>query len=597
MSSAIAERNDDGMAEVFRDPDEDACAPGPGQVFGAVRVVERDWRVGVCFADPVRVDGNVRLWQNSGALEMTEVSRAAGEGPGGVRVLWFDRREYPYSFYLVDWIRDPELGEGVAVVSTGEEIVYDLPDKQVGTLDARFVVERAGGEYVLRVSAASVATDVFVVEVEGDLDHSMRYFMQISDPFGLESCRRESGALFAPVLASADLRFSATFNGYMSSCIAVDGVYFSSPRYFVKAELLDSSGTVLHVDDLWSDDFEVELSARSVSYGQFGAALLAEVNRTRVAAGLHPVALGDSTVAQSHAESMVDGCYASHWGADGLKPYMRYAAAGGVDASAEIWVGTSSFCVVDGDARLVSAGDVLSLAAEAVARWSLSPVHAAVLMSADYRFMSHGLAYDARNWRVVAVFESDLIESTGTSVSGVDSDGRIWASGSLSENAYASGYRLGAAEVRYDVPPRDLSRGQLARTSYYDKGSVLAVLADRAGSRSEDVVVYPNPYAMREVLDPASEEEAYGLFESARVSLGAYTAVYDYLPVEFRLDGRRFELSLPAERAVRYLCVGSGVCSRPTPGVYSVRLLLSDSSGRLVEAGGSSSWVGISRED
>ena len=45
-------------------------------------------------------------------------------------------------------------------------------------------------------------------------------------------------------------------------------------------------------------------------------------------------------VAQSHAESMIDGCYSSRWDDRGLKPYMRYSLAGGVGANAEIWVGT-----------------------------------------------------------------------------------------------------------------------------------------------------------------------------------------------------------------------------------------------------------------
>ena len=595
--SGPAESAGQEIAEAVRDPDEDACAPAPGQIFGAVRLVERDWRVGVCFPEPVRVEGNVRLWHQGGALGLTELSRAAAASAGGVRLLWFDRGAYPDSFYLIDWRRDPEYGDRVTLVATGEEIVYDLPDFGVGAIsDLRRQRGEAEG-YVLRVSKASVATDRLVIDVEGYIDPLRRYFMQVNNPFGREDCRHEDGVMFAPVLADGGERYSATFAGYMNACVAVDGQYFASPRYSVRVELLDGSGVVLHAADLWSDEFEVEMSARAVSYGQFRDALLSEINRTRVDVGVQPLVAGDLRLAQSHAESMIDGCYASHWDAGGLKPYMRYAALGGVQASAEVWVGTSSYCINDGEARLLRDEDVLALAQEAVARWSLSPVHAAVLFSPHFHLVSHGLAYDERNWRVVAVLESAFLESTGTSVSGVDADGRVWASGMLTVPAYEAGYRIRAAEVRYDPPPVALSRGQLARTSFYDNGAVLMILADRVGSRSEDIVVYPDPQEMAGAPDPVSEEEAYGLFQAARVPQGAYTAVYEFMPVDIHSDGRRFEFSVEPAQTVARLCVGPAICSAPTPGIYTVRLLASVNEGRLVEAGGSSSWVGIDRSE
>ena len=53
------------------------------------------------------------------------------------------------------------------------------------------------------------------------------------------------------------------------------------------------------------------------------------VNEARASAGVPRVTLGENPAAQAHAESMAEHCFLSHWGMDGLKPYMRYALAGG----------------------------------------------------------------------------------------------------------------------------------------------------------------------------------------------------------------------------------------------------------------------------
>ena len=57
--------------------------------------------------------------------------------------------------------------------------------------------------------------------------------------------------------------------------------------------------------------------------------MLELINAERIEVGLHPVALGDNVAAQVHAEASLKYCFSSHWGIDGLKPYMRYSLAGG----------------------------------------------------------------------------------------------------------------------------------------------------------------------------------------------------------------------------------------------------------------------------
>ena len=63
--------------------------------------------------------------------------------------------------------------------------------------------------------------------------------------------------------------------------------------------------------------------------------LLGLINADRVANGLLPVSLGSNPAAQKHADEMFTNDYISHWGLDGMKPYMRYTLEGGYSYSSE----------------------------------------------------------------------------------------------------------------------------------------------------------------------------------------------------------------------------------------------------------------------
>ena len=69
--------------------------------------------------------------------------------------------------------------------------------------------------------------------------------------------------------------------------------------------------------------------------------MLELINQARAEAGAPPVVLGDNHAAQLHAESGLANCFGSHWGIDGLKPYMRYSLAGGYQSNGENWLGVT----------------------------------------------------------------------------------------------------------------------------------------------------------------------------------------------------------------------------------------------------------------
>ena len=71
---------------------------------------------------------------------------------------------------------------------------------------------------------------------------------------------------------------------------------------------------------------------RHVDYKEY---MLDLINEAREDAGVAPVTRGNNDAAQLHAEAMLEHCFGSHWGIDGLKPYMRYTVAGGYQGNGE----------------------------------------------------------------------------------------------------------------------------------------------------------------------------------------------------------------------------------------------------------------------
>ena len=63
--------------------------------------------------------------------------------------------------------------------------------------------------------------------------------------------------------------------------------------------------------------------------------MLELINQERDRLALPLLELGTNNAVQLHAESALEHCFSSHWGVDGLKPYMRYSLAGGYQSNGE----------------------------------------------------------------------------------------------------------------------------------------------------------------------------------------------------------------------------------------------------------------------
>ena len=119
--------------------------------------------------------------------------------------------------------------------------------------------------------------------------------------------------------------------------------------------------------------------------------MLVLINEARHNAGLHRVALGDNSAAQLHAETSLAGCFSSHWGLDGLKPHMRYSAAGGYQVNSEN-VSGKDYCVTASDSYRPVTSNIRGAIKNAVDLLILSPDHYKTMTRPYYRKVNIGMS-------------------------------------------------------------------------------------------------------------------------------------------------------------------------------------------------------------
>ena len=197
--------------------------------------------------------------------------------------------------------------------------------------------------------------------------------------------------------------------------------------------------------------------------------MLELINNERVKAGRDSVVLGTNVAAQLHAEAALAGCYASHWGAGGLKPYMRYSLAGGYQSNGENGSGFD-YCIKasDGYAAIPSIKGEIR---DAVEGWMDSPGHRRNILDPWHRKVNIGIAWDRYNAMMFQHFEGDYVsyDQLPAIKSGILSiDGRT------KNGATLQGLWDLAVTILYDPAPSALTRGQLARTYCYDNGRTVA---------------------------------------------------------------------------------------------------------------------------
>ena len=197
--------------------------------------------------------------------------------------------------------------------------------------------------------------------------------------------------------------------------------------------------------------------------------MLQLINNERRATGVSEVVLGVNNAAQLHAEDSLESCHSSHWGSDGLKPYMRYSLAGGYQSNGENGSG-SDYCIRARDGYAALSG-IKTEIREAMAGWMSSPGHRRNILEKNHRKINIGVAWDRYNLMAVQHFEGDYVEY-GT-LPKFDED-RLRLEGKVKNGARFGVGDTIPVQIFYDPPPHPLTPGQLSRTYCYGLGLPIA---------------------------------------------------------------------------------------------------------------------------
>ena len=298
--------------------------------------------------------------------------------------------------------------------------------------------------------------------------------------------------------------------------------------------------------------------------------MLKLINAEREKAGVGPVTLGDNIAAQLHANAVLDNCFSSHWGLDGLKPYMRYSLAGGYQSNGENGSGLD-YCIKSSDGYAANSGTRLEID-QTMAGWMNSPGHRRNLLDPQHVKVNIGIAWDRYNTAMFQHFEGDYVEYDRPPAI---SNGLLLLSGQTSNGVRFSQRRDLGVQIYYDPPPHELTPGQVARTYCYDSGRLVAALREplSGGYRwttHEFTTTYkscPSPYDVAaDAPAPRSPSEAHQAWQQAynasQLRQPQSITVPWLTASEWTANGATFAVEVD---------IGS-VLSRHGPGVYSVKL-------------------------
>ena len=248
--------------------------------------------------------------------------------------------------------------------------------------------------------------------------------------------------------------------------------------------------------------------------------LLNAINEARLSAGVPEVVLGNNKAAQLHADDMLSGCFLSHWGTNGNKPYMRYARQGSANHISQSITGLG-YCIAPGY-FIEPNSTVDEEITEAVDHLLSDEVQRGNILDTNHSILNVGLAWDDYNLQVALLFESDyVIFQSSPNIE----DGVFSMQGTVYNGVHFEGLSDLQVSISYDSLPHLLTRGQLGRTYCYDTGLRIATLRWRLPGNARwpsdeydlEYKLCPNPYNTDPNASPASSPyEAENLLNEAR---------------------------------------------------------------------------------
>ncbi|MYC36440.1 MAG: CAP domain-containing protein [Chloroflexi bacterium] len=219
-------------------------------------------------------------------------------------------------------------------------------------------------------------------------------------------------------------------------------------------------------------------SARAETLTEARDLMLEIINQARADAGVPPLVLDNNRAAQIHANNALAGCFSSHWGLDGTKPYMRYSLAGGYQSNAENVSGLD-VCIRAGQGY-AAIRSVEYEVRQAMDGFLGSPGHRRAITDPAYRKVNLGIAWDRYNFRVVQLFQGNYVEFEELPAL---ENGVLSFKGTLRNGAALVPDNINkdlGVQVYYDPPLQAFTRGQLTRVYSSSPGDLVASIRPEA---------------------------------------------------------------------------------------------------------------------
>lgn len=211
------------------------------------------------------------------------------------------------------------------------------------------------------------------------------------------------------------------------------------------------------------------------------------INEDRIKQGLKPVQLGTNPAAQRHAEDMLKNRFGSHWGSDGMKPYMRYTLAGGVNREGENVSFPEHYVTPEKAHRYAPIKDLKAEVERNHRGLMESPGHRQTILDKWYKKVNIGIAYDKYNFVLVQQFEGDYVKfSQVPSLEGsiLRMAGQLFG--------FELKFEVKSVGIYYDPLPQPMTREELDATYAYG-----------LGERIGDILPPPPPGYFYPKLEPS----------------------------------------------------------------------------------------------
>jgi len=210
---------------------------------------------------------------------------------------------------------------------------------------------------------------------------------------------------------------------------------------------------------------------------------LSLINKDRADWNQPPLTLNYNAAAQKHAQDMFDNYFCSHWGTDGLKPYMRYTVEGGLGFEGENsaysgWYNSSdnpaNYAPIDVKQEIADL-ERMMMYDDAAANWG----HRDSIVNKWARKVSLGIVSDDRRLAFVEQFEGQFVEYfLPPTLSG----SVLSLSGRITEPSIA----VNNISIAFDPLPQTLTNSQLVNDPAYTDGYSL-------GNRVNFIISPPPP--------------------------------------------------------------------------------------------------------